>query len=77
MKKLTIFTAKLPETTEHFLEQINVFAIVLSALFTNACPLFIHIKEIIKAIMEYKPTARDLISKKQRASIAWIMILAN
>ena len=75
MKQLTKFTAKLPETTERFLEQVKVFANVLSALFTNACPLFIHIKEIIKAIMEYKQTARDLISKKQRASIAWIMTL--
>ena len=75
MKQLTKFTAKLPDTTETFLEQVKVFANILSALFTNACPLFIHIKEIIKTLMEYKPTAHDLISKKQRASIAWIVTL--
>ena len=54
MKQLTKYTAKLPDTTERFLEQVKVFANVLSALFTNACPLFIHIKEIIEALMEYK-----------------------
>ena len=75
MKQLTKFTTKLPDTTEKFLKQVKVFANILSALFTNACPLFIHIKEIIKALMEYKPMVRDLISKKQRASIAWIITL--
>ena len=75
MKQLTKFTAKLPDTTKRFLEQVKVFANVLSALFTKACPLFIHIKEIIKPLMEYKPMAHDLISKKQGASIAWILTL--
>ena len=75
MKKLTKITAKLPDTTEKFIEQVKIFANVLAALFTNACPLFIHIKEIVKALMEYKPAARDLIGQKQRASIAWIITL--
>ena len=75
MKRLTKITAKLPETTEKFIEQVKVFTNVLSALFTNACPLFIHIKEIVKALMEYKLSAWGLIGQKQRASMAWIITL--
>ena len=75
MKKLALIPTKLPETTELFLEQVKVFANVLYALFSTTCPLFIQLKEIIRALMEYKPSARLLISSKQRASMAWIITL--
>lgn len=75
MRKLALLPAKLPEMTDSFLEQVKIFANVLYALFSTTCPLFIQLKEIVKSLMEYKPSARLLISKKQRASMAWIMTL--
>ena len=44
-------------------------------MFSTTCPLFLQLKEIIKSLMEYKPSARLLISSKQRASMAWIITL--
>ena len=75
MRKLATLPTKLPETTEYFLEQVKIFANVLYALFSTTCPLFLQLKEIIKSLMEYKPSAQGLISSKQRASIAWIVTL--
>ena len=46
MKELTKIPAKLPETMEKFIEQVKEFANVMSALFTNTYPLFIHIKKL-------------------------------
>ena len=75
MKKLAALPTKLPETTERFLEQVKIFANLLYALFSTTCPLFLQMKEIVKSLMEYKPSTRELISNKQRASIAWILTL--
>ena len=65
MKKLATLPTKLPETMKCFLEQVKIFANVLHALFSTTCPLFLQLKEIIKSLMEYKPSARGLISSKQ------------
>ena len=62
--KLATLTAKLPDTTERFIEQLKIFANILNALFTATCPLFVHLEEIIKAFISYKPSARVLMNKK-------------
>ena len=63
--KLATLTAKLPDTMEHIIEQLKIFANILYPFFTATCPLFMHLKEIIKALISYKPSARVLMNKNR------------
>ena len=58
IKKLSKLTPKLPDTTDQFIEQLKGFANILYALFTVTCPLFMQLKDIIRAFIAFKPSAR-------------------
>ena len=75
IKKLWKLTSKLPNSMKSFMEQIKVFANLLYALFTASFPLFLELKKTIYSLMEYKPAARALTKRQQRAAIAWIINL--
>ena len=58
-----------------FMEQLKVFANLLYALFNASYPLILELNTIIRSLVEYKPVARALIKRYQRASITWIITL--
>ena len=60
---------------ESFMGQLKVIANLLYVLFAAFPPLFLELNTIIRLLMEYKPAARALIKRQQRAAIAWIITL--
>ena len=75
ISKLAALKATVPETAWEFLLNLKTFANLLFALFTGACPLFLELKEIIAALVNYKQAALKSMSKKTRGSILWIVTL--
>ena len=75
IKKLSKLNSKLPKSMETFMEQLKVFTNLIYTLFTSFPPLFLKLNTIIRLLMEYKPAARALIKRQQRAAIAWIITL--
>ena len=64
IKNLAKVTAKVPGSTEKFMDTLRVFANALYALFTAGCPLFLQMKEIMRAPKKYNQRARSQMAKK-------------
>ena len=75
INNLLNLTSKLPNSMESFMEQLKVFGDLLYAILTASCPLFLELNTITRSLMEYKPAARALIKRQQRAAIARIITL--
>ena len=71
-KKLKI---KVPESAKEFMLVLKRFANLLYALFTDQCPLFKCIKQVINALKDYSRAARKQMSIQTKGSILWIILL--
>lgn len=68
-------TAKVPTDSHEFLELLKTFANLLFALFSSSCPLYVQIKEILRALHAYKRSAFKAIPLQTKAAILWIILL--
>ena len=73
-KPKSSFYAKVPESVEDFIVMIKRFANLLFALFGGACPLFLHIVNIVENILQLSKSARDMMTQSTKAAILWIIL---
>jgi hypothetical protein len=74
-KDVTRIKAKIPEDSHDFLLLIKTFANLLYALFGSSCPLYLHVRKMIKAFTAYTRTALKAMSMATKASVLWITLL--
>ena len=74
-KDVTRIKAKVPDDAHDFLLLVKTFANLLYALFGSNCPLYLHVRKMIKAFTAYNRTALKAMSKATKASILWITLL--
>jgi len=71
------FYAKVPESAEDFIVMVKRFAKLLFALFGGACPLFLHIVNIVENILQLSKSARDMMMQSTKAAILWIILIQS
>ena len=76
-KPKSSFYAKVPESAEDFMVMIKRFANLLFALFGGACPLFLHIVNIVENILQLSKSARDVMTQSTKAAILWIILIQS
>jgi len=67
--------AEIPADEYEFLNLLKMFANLLFALFRSVCPLYLKVKQMIKALNAYKKNAFKAISYDTQAAILWILLL--
>ena len=67
--------AVVPVEAEDFLLLLKRFANLLFALFSEQCPLFKCIREVIRAYRAYSREARKQLSQASKGAILWIVLL--
>ena len=50
---------------------------LLYAVFTDTCPLFKALKEVIRALCEYSREVRDRMTLSMKGSILWIFLIQS
>jgi len=68
-KPKSSYYAKVPESAEDFIVMIKRFTNLLFALFGGACPLFLHIVNIVENILQLSKSAQDVITQSTKAAI--------
>jgi len=76
-KPKSSFYAKVPEFAEDFIVMIKRFANLLFALFGGACPLFLHIVNIVENILQLSKSARGVMTQSMKAAILWIILIQS
>jgi len=56
---------------------IKRFTNLLFALFGGACPLFLHIVNIVENILQLSKRARDMTTQSTKAAILWIFLIQS
>ena len=69
--------AKVPSSAEDFLVMLKRFANLLFALFGGACPLYLHLVNVVENIIELSKSARDVMSLRTKAAILWIILIQS
>ena len=71
------FKAVVPAEAEDFLLLLKRFGNLLFALFSEHCPLFRSVQEVIRAFKAYSREARRQMSQASKGSILWIILLQS
>ena len=65
----------IPEEAEEFMLILKRFGNLLFALFSEKCPLFRAVNEVVKALKAYSREARKNMPTNTKGSILWIILL--
>jgi len=76
-KPKSSYFAKFPASAEDFLVMIKRFTNLLFALFGGACPLFLHIVNIVENILQLSKSTRDVMTQSTKATILWIILIQS
>ena len=71
-KKLKV---EVPESSDDFMLLLRRYANLLYALFSEDCPFFKCLQQLIRALRDYSREARRKMSTHTKASILWIILL--
>ena len=78
LKKLKNATKpKIPETSDEFMLTLKRFANLLFSIFSDDCPLFQCLHQIINALKKFSRSARIAMTTTTKASILWIVLLQS
>ena len=67
----------IPTEAADFMLMLKRYANFLFAAFSETCPLFHAVREVVRALREYSREARKRMSLSTKASILWIILLQS
>ena len=74
-KDVTRIKATVPKEAHEFVLLLKTFANLLYALFGSICPMYTHVRTMIRAFNTYTRTSLKALSMQTKASILWILLL--